>query len=200
MNDLQAFDIWLKDKLKPSTHRNYIYVLKKWFQFLNGRNLTKEIVQEYIAHLESRGIVDSTIYSTILTCINKYYVWKDIKFDSAYIPGRRYMNDYIKKYREEHPEYREYCRNWLRINMACIKIDGKLVWVRVHRRSRPETCELCHRDSCRLNYHHWDNNCPSKGIWLCFRCHRLAEAVDVDKDSPNKYLKLKKQIEDNFRL
>ena len=40
-------------------------------------------------------------------------------------------------------------------------------------------CELCNKKSKILDYHHYDDNDLSKGLWLCRRrCHTFAEIVD----------------------
>ena len=32
-------------------------------------------------------------------------------------------------------------------------------------------CEICDKAARKLSYHHWDNNIPSQGIWVCHACH-----------------------------
>lgn len=58
---------------------------------------------------------------------------------------------------------------------------------------RPYTgsCELCGAKQCnltsglkKLHYHHWDDNTPSIGLWLCGDCHRGAEGMDIAIDNP----------------
>jgi hypothetical protein len=61
---------------------------------------------------------------------------------------------------------------------------------------RPYTnyCELCGVLKARkLGYHHWDNARPDLGIWVCCRCHNVAEAVDrnVIQTIIARYLKFK---------
>lgn len=71
------------------------------------------------------------------------------------------------------------------------QIDGKHTVLKTPlKRNKPKGCELCGK-IVRLSYHHWDNKNPSKGIWLCFRCHGLAESLDKDKSLGNKYLLMK---------
>ena len=51
----------------------------------------------------------------------------------------------------------------------------------LHKRDRTEVCELCERSrGRRLYYHHWDDDNPSLGIWVDFKCHRLVELVDQE--------------------
>lgn len=51
-------------------------------------------------------------------------------------------------------------------------------------RKRPYSaiCEICGRqwidNTKRFDYHHWDNELPSMGLYLCARCHAFAEGVD----------------------
>jgi mannosyltransferase OCH1-like enzyme len=30
----------------------------------------------------------------------------------------------------------------------------------------------------RLYYHHWDDNHPEFGIWVCMPCHSIVEAIE----------------------
>lgn len=74
-----------------------------------------------------------------------------------------------------------------------------------HLKKRPWTgyCELCNRKKAdsganiALGYHHWDDNHPSMGLWLCRLCHMIAEAVDVQnyRIRTNKYFLLKDTVE-----
>ena len=54
--------------------------------------------------------------------------------------------------------------------------------VRVKKRQRPwdDACEICKRVSKKLSWHHWDDNRPERGIWVCFLCHSMAECIDRD--------------------
>ncbi len=61
-------------------------------------------------------------------------------------------------------------------------IDSKKTIVRkLKKRPRPDLCEVC-EDRPAKAYHHWNNEDPSIGLWLCFRCHMAAEVMD---DLPN---------------
>ena len=86
-----------------------------------------------------------------------------------------------------------------------IRINGKVHGVKVNKRPKPEFCELCCDEGSpelqnRLSWHHWDRRTGDKGLWLCFRCHRLAEYLDGnfnDQDRllkyRDKYLELKRE-------
>lgn len=53
--------------------------------------------------------------------------------------------------------------------------------VRVNKRPYHSVCELCsllRETGNMLHYHHWDDNRPWLGIWVCSSCHHLAEAID----------------------
>lgn len=70
--------------------------------------------------------------------------------------------------------------------------DGKRHPVRVDKRPRPTTCELCGRGDTRLHYHHWDDTKPEQGIWVCSHCHRHAESYE--KGLIAAYLKLRQLV------
>lgn len=45
-------------------------------------------------------------------------------------------------------------------------------------------CELCGSKVERMHYHHWDDDNPSMGLWLCPRDHRHAEGFDQAINDP----------------
>jgi len=73
------------------------------------------------------------------------------------------------------------------------------------KRPRPYTCELCEGllkdqgNDKRIYWHHWDDIDPSKGIWVCFRCHRFCEAIEhgLTVEHFNRYLGLRKEFNGN---
>ena len=72
-------------------------------------------------------------------------------------------------------------------------INGERTFVR--KRPRPnDICELCGKESLKLEYHHWDDDNPELGIWVCYRCHRTVEGAD--KGLVQKYFELKQLIEE----
>jgi len=99
----------------------------------------------------------------------------------------RHGNKNVKKYQKTE-FYLNYSRNYKRQNI--LVIDGKVV--RVNKRPRPDNCEVCGRIVKRLDYHHWDDDKPEFGIWLCQSCHKMAEGID--KDLHGKYIFLKESI------
>ena len=98
-------------------------------------------------------------------------------------------NAYMTEWIRTHPEYRAKAVKYSRENY--ITINGKKTRV-ANKRLRPEVCELCGRNSCKLDYHHWNNSDFSKGLWLCYLCHMFAEYVD--KEAVGKYLEIKERV------
>ena len=57
--------------------------------------------------------------------------------------------------------------------------SGGRYWHGLNKRPYPNgTCELCGNTVERMHYHHWDDEHPSLGLWLCGLCHRWAEGFD----------------------
>lgn len=67
------------------------------------------------------------------------------------------------------------------------------------KRDYPEDgyCEVCHLNKKRLAYHHWDDNFPSWGIWLCAGCHVGANFLEKE-DLTIKYWELRRWIEQTY--
>lgn len=93
------------------------------------------------------------------------------------------------------PEYthnrdRKYFKDYARKHL--VKIDGKQI--KTNKRPRPNgTCELCEKVvRKRLHYHHWDDQHPEYGIWVCGSCHR--SCWFIENNLHNKYLELKRII------
>ena len=67
-------------------------------------------------------------------------------------------------------------------------------------RPNPGHCELCPSTTKRLNHHHWDDDNPRKGIWVCSRCHFIVgyfdKIVDGKYDSEIRlYTMLRKKLD-----
>ncbi len=98
----------------------------------------------------------------------------------------------------------EHQRYFMRRYYITGHVDGKRTYLKPeHKRPHPTgiellgPCELCGRPK-HLEYHHWDDEELSKGLWFCFRCHTFVGAYDR-KPNPNveqEYLELKRQVED----
>jgi hypothetical protein len=75
------------------------------------------------------------------------------------------------------------------------EINGEHVILKApYKREYTESCQLCGK-TVRLVYHHWNDDDPNKGLWLCFRCHGLAESIDKNPLLPEMYRILKRQVE-----
>jgi len=90
------------------------------------------------------------------------------------------------KRRERHKDY-------ARANYIGYSNPAKRRYIKVeNKRPYSSNCELCGKKT-KTVYHHWDDKDYSKGLWLCLRCHNVAEGVEQGVDQ--KYLDLKKKIE-----
>lgn len=97
---------------------------------------------------------------------------------------------------KNHPEQK---RNWQRTHG--LSHNGKIVYG-LNKRPYPvdKTCELCNNIAGRLVYHHWDDEKLDMGLWVCFRCHSLAELLDkFGITIVNEYFELKTKIEKEYR-
>ena len=98
--------------------------------------------------------------------------------------------------KQKRKEYRSIPENRARereLNRRYLVING--IRVKVDKRPRPVdmTCEVCHRVSGKLDWHHWEDEHPEKGMWLCFPCHKTAENIDAGLGDI--YMKLKQVID-----
>ncbi len=83
-----------------------------------------------------------------------------------------YMRDYARKHR--------------------LPLNGTTMVV--EKRPRPDNCEVCGCTPKRLDYHHWDDNHPELGIWVCKTCHDMCEGIEKGLDK--RYLIVKQSILD----
>jgi len=107
--------------------------------------------------------------------------------------------EYGLKNKEKRKAYnqsrREIQKEFRRKNRLCTIINGKRVVVKCNKRPYPDNCEMCQKKVNRLGYHHWDDNKPEQGIWICYPCHIVAECVEKGTtDIISKYLQLKKDM------
>lgn len=84
-----------------------------------------------------------------------------------------------------------------------LRSNGKK-WNHVEKRPYSKTCELCGRGPSYKThaYHHWNDEAPEKGIWICSSCHMLVNMYDRMQKFPemiSKYLALRERIENEFR-
>ncbi len=62
-------------------------------------------------------------------------------------------------------------------------------------------CELCGKpivDGKKKAYHHWDDELPAMGIWVCYLCHKTAEGID--SGVVDKYSQIKAIIEKEYAI
>ena len=63
--------------------------------------------------------------------------------------------------------------------IGTIDKEGKQITIRgLHKREHKSVCETCSHHKERLAYHHWDDTNPSKGIWVCNKCHHLITSFE----------------------
>ena len=99
-----------------------------------------------------------------------------------------------RRYYQEHKEEinektRDYKKDYRRKHI--VMVNGKSI--RVDKRPRPDDiCELCDRVVVFLHYHHWDDDNPHRGIWVCHSCHKSCEFIE--KGLHTEYLRLRADI------
>lgn len=176
LEDLEGFEDHLKLRVKSwGTRNTYMCTLGQLSSFLDGNPLTEEAAREFLNHKKQLGASVSTLYSYMLI-LRQYFKWRGE-------PAGLNCPEITQARAESSKEY--YRANYLTTDSGCVRAPGK--------RPRPRVCELCGVVS-RLEYHHWDEEDFSKGLWLCWRCHTFAEGVDAGLSEDN-YLRLKQKIE-----
>ena len=102
---------------------------------------------------------------------------------------------------EPHDEEYEKQREHYRKHCLSTKRDGKIIkWKNLNKRDYFGKCEMCGSEKeFKFDYHHWNDNKPDLGMWLCFKCHAFAEMLDkITSDKAhsyiNSYYKLKEKI------
>lgn len=121
-----------------------------------------------------------------------------------------YNKEYHKKYYQENkeiilkrnkayslrPEVKMRQKEYMRIHV--LGTTGKY-YTGLNKRPYPQyiRCELCGNISKKLDYHHWDDNNPNLGIWVCYKCHSVCEAIEHQQFTSisEKYKEMKKTIE-----
>lgn len=176
--DLEAFGKNLASRGVPQgTYRTYMSVLRQWSCFLNGKLPTRMTARDFIDHKIAQGRTNSTVYCYVVI-LEGYFDWRGDPVDLGY------------------PEIIqakiEYSREYYRKNYIGTDSKSKPIWA-PNKRPRPDVCELCGAAG-KLDYHHWNEEDLSKGLWLCWKCHGLAEGTDAGASS-DKYLELRQQIE-----
>ena len=100
-----------------------------------------------------------------------------------------------RRQRMMNPEYRvnrnRGQRERNRRNNIHTTINGISVNIKAKKRLRPEVCELCNKNSIHLCWHHWNNEYPEHGVWVCIPCHQGAEFLETKKAI--RYVELKRK-------
>ena len=135
------------------------------------------------------------------------YVSDVIKEEVPRMRGQRYTLDRIASElgisrrtvsRILNPEKTTQRKEWRRANVIHTTMEGRGGWHRVRKRPNPipGQCELCKERPLKLQYHHWDDNHPQRGLWVCPTCHYFVEGVDSGLTSSHleEYLRLKNII------
>ena len=112
----------------------------------------------------------------------------------------KYQKDHVEKYRENRlksyyknkQHYKDYARK-NRIGTVDANGNKKVIFGRKREYPFDEKCEVCKVYGKRLVYHHWDDSEPILGMWVCTRCHNVAEYLDSGMDI-NSYIILKTNI------
>jgi len=80
--------------------------------------------------------------------------------------------------------------------MSRLSVNGKRIRIKKRVYPNNQICELCHKVKKRLGYHHWDDDKPEFGMWICIRCHHFVETLEEYSDKIVKeYNTLKEEIE-----
>lgn len=122
-------------------------------------------------------------YHTIKYCTKCKVELTDKNWHNSY----RRKGQYLCKYCDGKKSKR-----WVRQNRICT--NNKVISL-VRKRLHPGKCELCgaNYDKIKLDYHHWDDETPELGIWVCYKCHRFVEGIEYGLSS-EKYMDLKIKI------
>lgn len=92
-------------------------------------------------------------------------------------PECRQRKNERKRERSSRPEIKQKRRDKRRVT----RLDTKGRRLKVSKRPWPGKCEMCSRERKglrQLSWHHWDDNCPELGLWLCTHCHIFSEGVE----------------------
>jgi hypothetical protein len=100
--------------------------------------------------------------------------------------------EYMRKYHQEHLERaREQSRNYRRETRVTLK-DGKQIQIDNKPRRPDNICQLCGDTREVIAYHHWDDNYPHCGVWVCVPCHKGCEMFE--KGLIDKYVSMKEKF------
>ena len=161
------------------THREYINERARKYRQTHLEQVREKDKKYYQAHKEQK-----------------------LEYDKKYCQTHREQRrETQKKHRKSHSEHQ---REYTRQHVLGTTLNGKQVSIHgLNKRPYTNYCEICGILKTRsLRYHHWSNENPSLGIWVCFKCHGLVEAIDRHGDNLQKiigrYLKLKETLPNFF--
>lgn len=106
---------------------------------------------------------------------------------------------YLEARRRYYATHREQISEYYRKHIVCFK-NGKQVRI-LNKRLHPgiyNACEFCNKVTKKIYYHHWSDEHPEWGIYLCTQCHDFAERVD--RDEHTRYLEMKRKVEGDGNL
>lgn len=108
------------------------------------------------------------------------------------------------KYWREHnvERQRHSTKEWRRNHRGDSRKVGRIRLPKGERK-RPYTgvCEICGKidnGSRMLEYHHWDDEMPAMGMYLCNRCHMIAGGVEGGLDTT--YRDVRYRIEKEYAM
>jgi hypothetical protein len=71
-------------------------------------------------------------------------------------------------------------------------------WNHVGKRPYTKSCEICGKSpKLSLHWHHWDDDHPEIGLWLCPKCHMRVNMYEINQIEPDfvrTYLRLKREV------
>lgn len=111
---------------------------------------------------------------------------------------KQHNKEHAKEYYQTHKkQFQDYQRTHY-LTSSKLSSNGKSI--NVNKRPYTNYCEICGKPKLKnLNYHHWNNTTPELGIWVCCKCHNLAEALDNLEFQvlANQYQIIKTTLENN---
>jgi len=104
-------------------------------------------------------------------------------------------NNYYNRSKEQKEKYtirmKEYNRKY---TLCSTNSNGDRIVLKIIKRPHTLTCELCNKEVKKTVYHHWDDEHPEFGIWVCGWCHQTVEIIEKIPDIKEKYNQLKQNI------
>lgn len=118
-----------------------------------------------------------------------------------YYANKEKFREYARKWRSKNREkFNKKCRQYHRKRVLTTS-NGKFIYG-LNKRDYTGYCEVCMKTPQelgfkRLEYHHWNDDNPSIGIWICYRCHKICHVVDRgDLPRIRGYIRQKELVEE----